>query len=73
MSYKVRLSEAGMHLFDRNTGLNILLDEVAVPPAQVSRAPRYLSVALTNACELRSSYCYAPKHAAMLEADRVVG
>jgi MoaA/NifB/PqqE/SkfB family radical SAM enzyme len=68
---KVRLSEAGVHLFDRVSGLNVLLDEVEVPAAQVSRAPRYLSVALTNACELRCAYCYAPKHAAALDIDRV--
>jgi hypothetical protein len=53
MMRKVRLSEAGVHLFDRVTGLNVLLDEVTVPAAQFSRAPRYLSVALTNVCELR--------------------
>jgi MoaA/NifB/PqqE/SkfB family radical SAM enzyme len=69
---KVRLSEAGVHLFDRVSGLNVLLDEVKVPAAQVSRAPRYLSVALTNACELRCAYCYAPKRAAALDIDRVV-
>ncbi len=69
---KVRLSEAGVHLFDRVSGLNVLLDEVEVPAARVSRAPRYLSVALTNACELRCAYCYAPKQAAALDIDRVV-
>lgn len=73
MTCKVRLSEAGVHLFDRVSGLNVLLDEVEVPAGQVSRAPRYLSVALTNACELRCAYCYAPKHAAALDLDRVVG
>ncbi|WP_243657892.1 radical SAM protein [Parafrankia sp. BMG5.11] len=72
MMYKVRLSEAGVHLFDRVSGLNVLLDEVRVPAGQVSRAPRYLSVALTNACELRCAYCYAPKHAAALDVGRVV-
>ncbi|SNT62824.1 Radical SAM superfamily protein [Streptosporangium subroseum] len=61
-----------MHLFDRVSGLNILLDEVKVPAEQVSRAPRYLSVALTNTCELRCAYCYAPKHAAVLDTGRVV-
>ncbi|MDA8355776.1 MAG: radical SAM protein [Actinomycetota bacterium] len=61
-----------MHLFDRSSGLNVLLDEVEVPAGQVSRAPRYLSVALTNACELHCAYCYAPKHAAVLDVDRVV-
>ncbi|MDA8355165.1 MAG: radical SAM protein [Actinomycetota bacterium] len=72
MTYKVRLSEAGVHLFERVSGLNVLLDEVDVPAGQVSQAPRYLSVALTNACELRCTYCYAPKHAAALDVDRVV-
>lgn len=72
MTCKVRLSEAGVHLFDRVSGLNVLLDEVHVPAGQISQAPRYLSVALTNACELRCAYCYAPKHAATLDVDRVV-
>ena len=72
MAHKIRRCEAGIHLFDRVSGLNVLLDEVDVPPEQQSLAPRYLSIALTNACELRCAYCYAPKHAAALDADRVV-
>jgi pyruvate-formate lyase-activating enzyme len=72
MTCKVRLSEAGVHLFDRVSGLNVLLDELDVPADQVSRAPRYLSIALTNKCELHCAYCYAPKHAAALDVDRVV-
>lgn len=72
MTCKIRLSEAGVHLFDRVSGLNVLLDEVDVPVAWVSRAPRYLSIALTNTCELHCTYCYAPKYAATLDADRVV-
>jgi sulfatase maturation enzyme AslB (radical SAM superfamily) len=71
MKCKVRLCEAGVHLFDRVSGLNVLLDEVEVPAGQFSRAPRYLSVALTNACELRCAFCYAPKYAAALDMDRV--
>jgi MoaA/NifB/PqqE/SkfB family radical SAM enzyme len=71
MMCKVRLSEAGVHLFDRMSGLNVLLDEVEVPAGQFSRAPRYLSIALTNTCELRCPYCYAPKHPAALDMDRV--
>ncbi|QGZ47423.1 radical SAM protein [Streptomyces sp. QHH-9511] len=69
---KIRLSASGVHLFDRVSGINVLLDEVAVPVEQFSRAPRYLSVALTNACDLRCSYCYAPKHAASLDRERVL-
>ncbi len=72
MTYKIRLSAAGLHLFDRVSGLNVLVDEVNVPAEQYSRAPRYLSMALTNACELHCPYCYAPKHAAMLDVARVV-
>lgn len=68
---KVRVSGAGLHLFDRVSGLNVLLDDVSVPNQKVSLAPRYLSVALTNACELRCAYCYAPKYAAKLDVDRV--
>ncbi|MFD6096362.1 radical SAM protein [Nocardiopsis flavescens] len=66
------MSASGVHLFDRRTGVNVLLDEVSVPPELLSRAPRYLSVALTNACELRCSYCYAPKQAAKLDRNRVL-
>lgn len=72
MTIKVRWSEGGVQLFDRDSGLNVLLDEVEVPADRVSPAPRYISVALTNACELRCGYCYAPKHGATLGADRVV-
>lgn len=66
------MSASGVHLFDRVSGVNVLLDEVRVPAGRFSRAPRYLSVALTNACELRCAYCYAPKHAAALDRERVL-
>jgi sulfatase maturation enzyme AslB (radical SAM superfamily) len=72
MPCKVRLSAAGAHFFDRASGLNVLIDEIDVPIEEYSLAPRYVSVALTNRCELRCSYCYAPKHAATLDPDRVV-
>jgi MoaA/NifB/PqqE/SkfB family radical SAM enzyme len=68
----IRFSPAGVHLFDRLTGLNVLVDEVDVADSEISVAPRYLSIALTNACELRCRYCYAPKHPATLDASRVV-
>ena len=72
MTFKVRMCDAGVHLFDRVSGLNVLLDEVRVPARSYSQAPRYVSIALTNACELRCAYCYAPKHASALGIDRVV-
>lgn len=34
--------------------------------------PRYVSVALTNACDLRCFFCYAPKNPGRLRADDVV-
>src|SRR6266705_976700 len=49
---KIRMGPSGIQLFDRTTGLNILLDEVPVPPTLWAEAPRQVSVALTNACDL---------------------
>ncbi|MEJ5344443.1 MAG: radical SAM protein [Chloroflexus sp.] len=59
--WKLRYSAAGVHLFDRSTGLNILLDEILVPASLYSRAPRQISIALTNRCDLACPHCYAPK------------
>ncbi len=69
---KVRLSSSGVHWFDRESGLNILLDEIQVPREWWHRAPRYVSIALTNACELRCPFCYAPKTPARLESHLVL-
>jgi sulfatase maturation enzyme AslB (radical SAM superfamily) len=69
---KIRFSRTGAHWFDRRTGLNILLDEVEVPRERWSIVPRYVSIALTNACELRCPYCYAPKVPGRLQADEVL-
>lgn len=59
--WKLRGGPAGLHLFNRTTGLNVLLDEVSIPTSLHSRAPRQLSVALTNRCDLACAHCYAPK------------
>lgn len=69
---KVRRDENGVHLFDRESGLNILFDEVHVPEIERNWAPRFVSIALTNACDLRCRFCYAPKHGASLDVDDVV-
>ena len=58
--------------FNRKTGLNVLFDEVHVPRAQWARAPRQISVALTNTCDLACPFCYAPKHHAVLEPETVI-
>lgn len=70
---KMRAGPSGLHFFDRRTGWNVLVDEVRIPPSQWAGAPRQISVALTNACDLSCSYCYAPKTAATLDADRLTG
>lgn len=61
-----------MHLFDRVSGLNVLLDELRPDDAVWSKSPRQVSVALTNVCDLHCAYCYAPKHKASLNADRLL-
>ena len=73
MRFKVRTGPAGVHLFDRSSGANVLLDEVRVSPESWSPAPRYVSVALTNACELSCPYCYAPKKPAALDFEQLTG
>lgn len=68
---KTRLGPDGLHFFDRRTGLNILLDEVRADQSAWSSAPRQVSIALTNLCDLHCAYCYAPKHRAILSAESV--
>jgi MoaA/NifB/PqqE/SkfB family radical SAM enzyme len=64
---KARTGPDGIQFFSRLSGLNILIDEASVPATRWSQAPRQISVALTNACDLHCSYCYAPKHAARID------
>jgi len=68
---KIRYGATGVHMFERRSGLNILVDEISVPPEKWSVAPRYVSVALTNSCELNCSYCFAPKFSARLPSALV--
>ena len=71
-NYKIRTGPSGIHLFNRNTGINILFDEL-VPPRKIwSKAPRQVSIALTNICDLRCSYCFAPKNKASLEFNQLI-
>jgi MoaA/NifB/PqqE/SkfB family radical SAM enzyme len=54
-------------------GLNVLLDEIRVSPHRWAAAPRQVSVALSNACDLSCPYCFAPKDPAVLDVERVAG
>lgn len=68
-SAKIRLGPTGLHYFNRNSGLNVLFDEVRLPEKCWHAAPRQISIALTNTCDLACTYCYAPKHHAILNYD----
>jgi hypothetical protein len=68
-AWKLRAGPAGLHLFNRAAGSHILLDELTPPKQMWSRAPRSVSIALTNACDLECSYCYAPKVRAVLSLE----
>ena len=71
--WKVRRSHAGLHFFRRIDGLNVLIERPATPLTSSSTAPRYVSVALTNLCDLACSYCYAPKYRAALDPHTLLG
>lgn len=68
---KIRAGPAGLHFFNRTTGINILVDEITPPTSTWSVAPRQVSIALTNACDLMCPHCYAPKNSAMLSFNRL--
>src|ERR1700675_1760433 len=68
---KIRTGPSGVHLFCRKTGLNVLCDEVRVPEILWASAPRQISVALTNRCDLTCRYCYAPKGRATLNFEQL--
>ena len=67
----VRAGPAGLHFFNRTTGIHVLVDEIIPPASTWPAAPRLVSVALTNACDLACSHCYAPKHPAMIPFDKL--
>jgi MoaA/NifB/PqqE/SkfB family radical SAM enzyme len=69
---RIRMGPSGIHLFDRVSGLNILVDEFVPDKSLWATAPRQVSIALTNACDLSCSYCFAPKTTATLAFDRIV-
>lgn len=69
--WKLRGGPAGLHVFNRTTGVNILVDEIPVPARLHSRAPRQVSIALTNRCDLACAHCYAPKSRDTLQFDEV--
>lgn len=70
-TFKIRGEAAGWHFFERSSGLHLLFDEVPCPTELRAPVPRFVSIALTNTCDLACEYCYAPKHRARLARDDV--
>lgn len=68
---KIRPGPAGIHVFNRVTGLNILVDEVRVPRSEWAASPRHVSIALTNTCDLNCPHCFAPRTPASLDIERL--
>lgn len=68
---KVRHGPDGTHIFDRISGINILLDEKTPPSDSWANSPRQVSIALTNACDLSCMHCYAAKKPASLNKEAV--
>ncbi|MGZ0707616.1 radical SAM protein [Coraliomargarita sp. W4R53] len=69
---KIRMGPSGVHLFSRASGTNVLVDEIVPPEGMWSKAPRQVSIALTNSCDLSCSYCFAPKTRATLNFDPLI-
>lgn len=70
--WRARRGPDGIHLFRRADGLNAVIER-ELPATSWSEAPRQLSVALTNACDLKCAYCYAPKRPARLDRVELLG
>lgn len=71
--WKRRCSAAGVHVFDRVARLNILVDDVPVPASLHAGAPRHVSIALTNRCDLACAHCDAPKSRDELRFNTAAG
>ena len=69
---KFRKGSDGLHLFERASGFNCLLNEVAFPESKWAKAPRFVSFALTNICDLSCRFCYAPKSGDFLPTTSVL-
>ena len=68
---KLRKEISGLHFFDRKSGIHILMDEISVDKAEISVSPRIVSIALTNICDLKCHFCYAPKNRETLDFENL--
>lgn len=68
---KIRIGPSGILFFERISGLNVLMDEIQAPMSAWAAAPRQISIALANDCDLTCPYCFASKSRAKLEMQQV--
>lgn len=66
---KIRKEISGVHMFERSIGMHLLLDEIDVPLDEICCSPRTFSIALTNICDLKCHFCYAPKNRHTLDIE----
>lgn len=66
-----RYTKQGVHLFYRESGINILMDEFACSHEILSVAPANVSIALTNKCNRSCAHCFAPKSNDSLDGETV--
>ena len=64
---KLRRENSGLHMFDRESGIHVLLEEIRYSNSLLCKSPRTVSIALTNRCDLHCDFCYTPKGRQMIE------
>ena len=67
---KYRNDKSGLMFFDKYSGLNILFDEI--PIQKEDNAPRHISIAITNDCNLNCSHCYIKHNTNYLDKNEVM-
>lgn len=69
---KCRIEPEGVHLYDRKTGLHILIDEVETSSSHYSIAPRTVSIAITDKCDFSCPYCYVNLKTNFLDTESII-
>ncbi|MBL7902996.1 MAG: radical SAM protein [Bacteroidia bacterium] len=69
---KSRIEPQGLHYYDRKSGTHILLDEIKTRSSAYSLAPRTVSIAITDECDLTCSYCYVNLKDSFLSKEDII-
>ncbi len=67
--YKQHAGPDGLHVFNRTTGINILFNEIRFKKENWNISPKNVSIALTDKCDLKCHFCYAPKSSSELDFE----